>query len=71
MMRAYMYSYGYGNAVMARDLLTQNGLRTDPCTGCTECTADCVKGFDLRTKISEVIRIVDVPEQYLSGGLYA
>ena len=60
-MRAYMYAYGYGSLPMASELLSQTPVEHDPCTGCDVCTAECVKGFDLRNKITDITRLKNVP----------
>jgi predicted aldo/keto reductase-like oxidoreductase len=61
LMRAYMYAYGYGNLSMASELLTETAVKSDPCAGCVSCTASCVKGFNLRGKITDISRLVNVP----------
>ncbi len=66
MMRAYMYAYGYRSAAMASELLTETGATSDPCAGCAECTATCVKGFDIREKVTDISRLVNVPFDLLS-----
>jgi aryl-alcohol dehydrogenase-like predicted oxidoreductase len=60
-MRAYMYAYGYGNLPMASELLSQTAVEADPCTGCDVCSAECVKGFNLRNKITDIARLRNVP----------
>jgi len=60
-MRAYMYAYGYGNLTMASELLSQYAVESDPCTGCDVCSAECVKGFNLKNKISDIARLRNVP----------
>ena len=60
-MRAYMYAYGYGNLPMASELLSQTAVEADPCTGCEVCSAECVKGFNLRNKITDITRLRNVP----------
>ncbi len=67
LMRSYMYTYGYNNAVMGRDLVTSLGTGVHPCTGCDTCTAQCVKGFDIRDRIADVSRLVAMPEELLAG----
>lgn len=67
LMRGYMYTHGYGNAVMGRDLVTSLGTGVNPCTGCDTCTARCVKGFDIRQRIADVSRLAAMPEEFLSG----
>ena len=66
LMRAYMYAYGYKNLSMASELLTETGVKSDPCTECGICTASCVRGFNLREKISDITRLVDVPYDLLA-----
>ncbi len=60
-MRAYMYAYGYGNLPMASELLSLTSVEADPCTGCDVCSAECVKGFNLRNKITDITRLRNVP----------
>lgn len=66
LMRAYMYAYGYENLRMASELIRETGVRTDPCSACDSCNATCVKGFDLREKISDISRLADVPADLLT-----
>ena len=67
LMRGYMYTYGYGNAIMGRDLVTSLGTGINPCAGCDRCTAQCVKGFDIRERIANVSRLAAMPEDLLAG----
>jgi succinate dehydrogenase/fumarate reductase-like Fe-S protein len=69
-MRAYMYAYGYGNAAMARDLVAELRIGGSPCEGCAQCAATCVKGFPLREKIADIRRVAEVPEEFISTGLF-
>jgi predicted aldo/keto reductase-like oxidoreductase len=66
LMRAYMYAYGYHNAAMASELLGEVMAKADPCAGCTSCTAVCVRGFDIRKKITDITRLVNVPHDLLA-----
>jgi len=66
LMRAYMYAYGYGNPLEAKVLLTQMGYGNDPCDNCAECQVKCSKGFQVREKIADVSRLVDVPSEFLA-----
>lgn len=61
LMRAYMYAYGYGNLQLASELISETAVKGDPCAGCDTCVATCVKGFDLRDKISDISRLANVP----------
>lgn len=71
LMRSYMYTYGYGNAAMGRDLVDSIGTGENPCAGCTTCTAQCVKGFDIRDRITDVSRLAGIPAPFLSGASHA
>ena len=66
LMRAYMYAYGYGNLAMASELLSETAVRQDPCAGCDSCTADCVRSFNLREKITDITRLANVPYDLLA-----
>ena len=67
LMRSYMYTYGYNNAIMGRDLIASLGTGLNPCTGCDTCTARCVKAFNVRDRIADVSRLAAMPEELLAG----
>lgn len=71
MMRAFMYTHGYVNGAMGRDLLAEIGVGANPCAGCASCSASCVKGFDLRARIADVSRLTAIPRELCSGAEYA
>ena len=64
-MRAYMYIYGYNNLEKAHSLLAGLDLSNDPCSGCSTCTVACAKNFDVASRIKDVSRLVDVPEDFI------
>lgn len=66
LMRAYMYAYGYGNLAMASELLSETAVGPDPCKECDSCSAVCVKGFDLKTRITDIERLRNVPYDLIS-----
>ena len=66
LMRAYMYAYGYGSLPMASELVAETAVEADPCAGCDSCSAKCVKGFDVRNKISDIARLKSVPYDLIS-----
>jgi len=67
LMRAYMYAYGYSERGKAYDLLTELEAGSDPCADCNECTIDnCTKAFDIRSKITDISRLVNVPREFIS-----
>lgn len=66
LMRAYMYAYGYGSAREARMVLEDHGIQGSPCRDCGECGAECVKGFAVRSRIADVVRVSDMPAEFLT-----
>jgi len=66
LMRAYMYAYGYSNPGMAYFLLSELGTNDNPCMDCTTCYVDCTKKFNIREKISDISRLVNVPADFLA-----
>jgi uncharacterized protein len=65
-MRAFMYTYGYRDLAMARNVVTQLDAAGDPCGNCSSCSAECVKGFPVRERIADVRRVGLIPEEFLS-----
>ena len=65
-MRAYMYTYGYSNLEKAYDLLMDLDLSNDPCSGCNVCTVACTKKFNVASRIKDVSRLIDVPEEFIT-----
>lgn len=66
LMRAYMYTYGYGQPSKAKQLLSKSNVLANPCDGCGHCTVNCVKHFDVAAKIRDVSRLVDVPDEFVA-----
>lgn len=65
-MRSYMYAYGYRNPKQAYLNYVNSGLPDNPCSNCAECKVSCPSGFDLKAKISDISRIRNVPEEFLT-----
>lgn len=66
LMRAYMYAYGYSNPSQAHALLTELGYGSDPCKNCGgNCKVKCSRDFDVKEKIADISRLVDVPPDFL------
>jgi uncharacterized protein len=65
-MRAYMYTYGYRNSGQARELLLSLNLPDNPCSACTNCSAICKKKFAISERITDVMRLQTVPEEFVS-----
>jgi len=67
LMRAYMYAYGYSNPSQAYSLLTELGYGDDPCKNCSGgCSVKCSRDFDVKEKIADISRIVNVPVDFLT-----
>jgi uncharacterized protein len=65
LMRAYMYAYGYSNPSMAYDLLGELGTGSSPCVKCESCKVDCTRRFNVKEKISDISRLVNVPADFI------
>ncbi len=65
-MRAYMYAYGYGSTLQARDVLDEIQTHLQPCTNCKECTVQCIKGLPVAERLHDICRLVTVPREFLS-----
>jgi uncharacterized protein len=66
LMRAYMYVYGYRNPGHARELLVSLGLSSRMCEDCGRCPVKCSVGFDVPGKIRSIIRLQDVPPEFIA-----
>ena len=65
LMRAYMYAYGYSNPAMAYSLLGELGTNENPCKECNVCKVECTKKFNVKEKITDISRLVNVPADFL------
>ena len=65
LMRAYMYTYGYGRPAAARELVISLGLPSRVCEDCGQCPVKCTNGWKVASKIRDVVRLRDVPKEYL------
>jgi predicted aldo/keto reductase-like oxidoreductase len=65
-MRAYMYTYGYRDSRQAQDLLLSLNISNNSCAGCAQCSATCTKNFAISERITDVMRLTTVPEEFLS-----
>ncbi len=66
LMRAYMYAYGYLQPSMAQDLIKELGTSGNPCSNCDVCNVQCSRNFQIREKITDVSRLVNIPSDFLS-----
>ena len=65
LMRSYMYGYAYRNREAAQTLLASLDLPRLPCGDCDDCQVVCAKGFDVRERIRDIVRLRDVPRELL------
>jgi predicted aldo/keto reductase-like oxidoreductase len=65
LMRAYMYTYDYRNLTHAQDLVLSLNLPNRVCEDCSQCSVKCSIGFDVPGKIRDVIRIREVPSEFI------
>jgi predicted aldo/keto reductase-like oxidoreductase len=66
MMRAFMYTYGYGSPALGRELLQSLNVDSEPCRDCSDCPVECSKGFNVHEQIADISRLRDVPEDFLA-----
>ena len=65
LMRSYMYGHAYRNREAAQSLLLALDLPGTPCDDCDSCPVVCAKGFDVRERIRDIVRLRDVPREFL------
>jgi predicted aldo/keto reductase-like oxidoreductase len=65
LMRSYMYTYGYQSPLKAREVLEAKVRSDITCRECSSCAVTCTMGFDIRSRIKNITRILDVPEDFL------
>jgi len=65
LMRAYMYTYGYRNLALAQDLIMSLNLPNRVCEDCGQCPVKCSIGFNVSGKIRDVVRIREVPQEFI------
>ncbi len=65
LMRSYMYAYGYRNLHHAQQTVEMVDLSGNTCDQCDECTVSCKAGFNLKSKVSDIARLKDVPSDFL------
>jgi ferredoxin len=66
LMRAYMYTYGYRDAVKGKKVLGYLNIPESPCTECSECLVNCRMQFNVEAKIKDIIRLKHVPADFLT-----
>ena len=64
-MRSYMYAYGHKNLAHAQASMLNADLSDAPCNNCKSCEVKCAMGFDIKNKILDIVRLKNVPEEFL------
>jgi predicted aldo/keto reductase-like oxidoreductase len=64
-MRSYMYAYGYNHTKDAKHLIDTLDIDDNPCGSCEDCRISCPKNFRIREKISDIIRLRNIPGDFL------
>jgi predicted aldo/keto reductase-like oxidoreductase len=64
-MRSYMYAYGYKSPAQAWHTLAGVDISARPCEKCSACNIRCTEGFDIRKKILDISRLIDVPRDFI------
>lgn len=65
LMRGYMYAFGHRQPGKARETL-RSWLPADVgCARCRICEVQCALGFDVRARVLDIARILDVPPEFL------
>jgi len=65
LMRSYMYAFGYQEPKKAREALRTWTPNDITCASCEICDVQCALGFDVKSRVLDIARILDVPEEYL------
>ncbi len=65
LMRGYMYGHAYRNRSEAHALVTALDLPAAPCGDCDTCAVVCAKGFDVRERVRDIVRLRQVPREFL------
>ena len=66
LMRAWMYAYGYKNRGEAQDLVRNLDIPAGGCDTCQDCRVVCKKTFDIKDKINNIIRLRDIPREFVA-----
>ena len=64
-MRSYMYAYGYKNPAKAKETLSEKNSKEITCRSCTTCAVSCAIGFDVPGKVRDIVRVLEVPDDFL------
>lgn len=66
LMRSHMYVYGYRDLAAAARNLESVSEASVACGSCTSCSVKCARGFDIRARVMDVLRLKNVPAEFIS-----
>jgi uncharacterized protein len=66
LMRAYMYTYGYRKSSLGQEVIVSLDLPSHVCEDCSKCPVKCQNGWNVSRKIRDIVRLRDVPSQFLT-----
>ena len=66
LLRSFMYAYGYKNLIAAYDLVASTGVGLNPCGSCVGCSVRCAQGFDVRGRVSDIVRLQAAPADFFA-----
>lgn len=64
-MRAYMYAYGYRNPGKAKETIADAAPVELSCGSCASCKVTCSMGFDVKSRLLDVARVRNIPDDFL------
>ena len=64
-MRAFMYAYGYNDPGKAKRAISETSPDDPPCYRCASCSITCEMGFDVKSRIQDVARVRNIPDDFL------
>jgi len=64
-MRCYMYAYGYQQPAKAKRVMQKIDSNLITCRECSTCAVSCQLGFNVPEKISDIHRIINIPDEFL------
>ena len=65
MMRAYMYTYGYGEPSRGKELVMEHSITEKTCSECPTCSVECKMGFPVAERIRDIARLRNVSGDFL------
>jgi predicted aldo/keto reductase-like oxidoreductase len=64
-MRSFMYTYGYRDLALAVEAMSAVDVPESPCGGCVTCSVTCTMGFDIKSRVTDIARIRNIPDDFV------